>query len=82
MVVVPVAVVVGRNQLVMVVEMSDVLGSDYCMDHVYLVVQVRWVTVAWNGKVLMVEMGIGIVDNIGQMPIEYTVVRTGKIDLQ
>ena len=30
----------------------------------------------------MVEMGIGIVDNIGQMPIEYTVVRTGKIDLQ
>ena len=43
---VPVAVVVGRNQLVMVVEMSDVLGSDYCMDHVYMVVQVRWVTVA------------------------------------
>ena len=43
---VPVAVVVGRNQLVMVVEMSDVLGSDYCMHHVYLVVQVRWVTVA------------------------------------
>ena len=41
-----VAVVVGRNQLVMVVEMSDVVGSDYCMDHVYLVVQVRWVTVA------------------------------------
>ena len=77
-----VAVVVGRNQLVMVVEMSDVLGSDHCMDHVYLVVQVRWVTVAWNGKVLMVEMGIGIVDNMGQMPIEYTVVRTGKIDLQ
>ena len=74
-----VAVVVGRNQLVMVVEMSEVLGSDYCMDHVYLVVQVRWVTVAWNGKV---GIGIGIVDNMGQMPIEYTVVRTGKIDLQ
>ena len=30
----------------------------------------------------MVEMGIGIVDNMGQMPTEYTVVRTGKIDLQ
>ena len=76
-------VVVGRNRLVMVGWMAELLGRDYCMVHIYLVVQVTWVTVAWNG-VVSVEMriGIGTVDDMDQMSSEHIVVRTDTTELQ
>lgn len=43
-----------------------------------------WLAKALNGKILIVEIGIGIgiVNNIGQMLIKYIMVCTGKTYLQ
>ena len=60
--------------------MSESLGDYYCMGHIYLVVQVTLVTAAaWNGMMVSV---VGIVGDMGQMSIEYSMVRRGKIELQ
>ena len=66
--------------------MAELLGSDYCMVHIYLVVQVTWVTwvtVACYGMVSVeMRIGIGTVDDVDQMSSEYIVVRTDTTELQ